>query len=53
LRKFFYICREMIYLVRTERMWLLAIALLFLSILALVVYQVTPLAVVTFIYAGI
>lgn len=53
MRKLLYIIREMLYLVRQERLYSLAAVLLLLTVVAFFVYQVTPISVVTFIYAGI
>lgn len=53
MRKLIYIVREMVYLIRKERLWLLGFVLILLCLVAIVVYQVTPITVVTFIYAGI
>ncbi len=53
MRKLLYIVREMIYLMRRERLWLLGFVLFALCLVAIIVYQVTPITVVTFIYAGI
>ncbi|MFH1466525.1 MAG: hypothetical protein ABIO70_19225 [Pseudomonadota bacterium] len=53
MKKILYMVREMIYLVRQERLYALALLLLLLAVVAVLVYQVTPLTVVTFIYAGI
>jgi hypothetical protein len=52
-KKTLYILREMIFLIRTRRLWLLAIILLVLCFVSFFVYQVTPATIVTFIYAGI
>lgn len=53
MRKILYIAREMIVLMRRERLWLLSFVLLMLCLVAIIVFQVTPITVVTFIYAGI
>jgi hypothetical protein len=53
MRKLLYILREMIYLMRKEKLYALAVVLFVLILVALFVYQITPVAVVTFIYAGI
>ncbi len=53
MRKFVYIVREMIHLMRKERLWVLSFVLLVLCLVAVIVFQVTPITVVTFIYAGI
>lgn len=53
MRKMLYIFRQTVRLLVRERLWTLSIALLALVLVAFLVYQVTPVAVVTFIYAGI
>ena len=53
MRKLLYILREMIYLMHKEKLYVLAVVLFVLILVALFVYQITPVAVVTFIYAGI
>lgn len=45
--------REMWGLVREQRLWFLAPVLLTLVLLSLLVYQVGPTVVITFIYAGV
>jgi len=53
MRKMLYILKEVVRLIRRERLWTLAFVLLALVLVTFLVYQVTPVAVVTFIYAGI
>jgi hypothetical protein len=53
LRKILYILRESLYLVRRERLWVLGAVFVLLAVVAFFVYQVTPITVVSFIYAGI
>lgn len=53
MKKLLYILKEVFRLVRQERLWSLTVVLVLLAVVAFFVYQVTPVAVVTFIYAGI
>lgn len=53
MRKIVRIVREMLYLIRHQRLYAMAAVLLLLALVTFLVYQVTPLTVVTFIYAGI
>ncbi len=53
MNKTLYILREMFYLIRKERLYALAFLLLVLCLVTFLVYQVTPVTIVTFIYAGI
>lgn len=53
MRKLLYILREVFRLIRQERLYSLTFVLVVLAVVAFFVYQVTPVAVVTFIYAGI
>lgn len=53
MRKILYILRESFYLIRQERLWVLSAVFLLLVVAAFFVYQVTPITVVSFIYAGI
>ncbi len=53
MRKMWYILTEMLYLMRNERMYILFLIFLATLLVAILVYQVTPVAVVTFIYAGV
>ncbi len=53
MRKILYIVKEAFYLVRKERLWALSVVFLLLAVVAVIVYQVTPITVVSFIYAGI
>ena len=53
MRKLWYISTEMLYLMRKERLYLLALIFLALLLVAFFVYHVTPVAIVTFVYAGI
>ena len=53
MRKIIYLVRELFYLIRKDRLYLLAAVFLFLVFLTVLVYQLTPAAVVTFIYAGV
>lgn len=53
MNKTLYILREMFYLIRTRRLWVLAFVLLVLCAVSFFVFQVTPVTIVTFIYAGI
>jgi hypothetical protein len=53
MRKLWYITREMVYLMRQQQLYVLALIFLVLILVAFFVYQVTPLAIVTFVYAGI
>jgi len=52
MKKLVYVMREMMQLIRRNRIWFLAPILLALVILAFIVYSVGPAVVVTFIYAG-
>lgn len=51
--KMWYIFKEMLYLMKNERMYILFFIFLAMLMVAILVYQVTPVAVVTFIYAGV
>jgi hypothetical protein len=53
MRRILYLMKEMFYLIRKERLYSLALILMVLLIVAFFVYQVTPIAIVTFVYAGI
>jgi hypothetical protein len=53
MKKMLYILTHIARLVVRERLWALSFILLALALVAFLVYQVTPVAVVTFIYAGI
>jgi hypothetical protein len=53
MRKLLYLVRELVYLVRKDRLYLLSAVFLFLVLLTVIVYQLAPAAVVTFIYAGV
>jgi len=53
MRKILYILKETWYLIRKERIYFLAFLLLMLCLVSFLVYQVTPVTVITFIYAGI
>lgn len=53
MRKLHYILVQTVRLIVRERLWTLSVVLLALALVAFLVYQVTPVAVVTFIYAGI
>jgi len=48
-----YLIKEMWYLVRQEKLYMLALLFFFLAVVAFFVYKVTPITVVTFIYAGV
>jgi hypothetical protein len=52
MKKFMYILKEMLQLIRRNQVWFLAPILIALVILAFIVYSVGPAVVVTFIYAG-
>ena len=53
MKKTLYVLREMLYLIRTRRLWVLGFVLLVLCLVSFFVFQVTPVTIVTFIYAGI
>ncbi len=53
MRKIVYILKEAWYLIRQEKLWVLSAVFLLLAVVAFFVYQVTPITVVSFIYAGI
>lgn len=53
MKKILYLLREGWYLVRSERLYSLAFLLLLLCLVSFLVYQVTPITIITFIYAGI
>ena len=53
MKKTLYIIKEMLYPIRTRRIYALAFLLLVLCAVSFFVYQVTPVTIVTFIYAGI
>jgi len=51
--KLTYIVKELVYLIRKERLFMLTFILLVLAAVAFFVYHVTPITIATFIYAGI
>jgi hypothetical protein len=53
MRKILYLLSETWYLIRKERLYALALLLVVLCLVTFLVYQVTPITVVTFIYAGV
>ncbi len=53
MKKTLYILREMLHLIRSQRLYLLAFVLLLLCVISFFVYQVTPITIITFIYAGV
>ena len=53
MRKILYILRETWYLIRREKLYFLGFLLVMLVLVSFLVYQVTPVTVITFIYAGI
>ncbi len=53
MKKTLYIIKEMFYLIRSRRIYTLAFLLLVMCAVSFFVYQVTPVTIVTFIYAGI
>ena len=53
MRKLIYLVKEMWYLMKKERLYALGFVLLVLLIAAFLVYQVTPVAIISFVYAGI
>ena len=52
MRKIWYIVKEMGYLIRTRKLYFIAPTLIILALLAFLVYQLGPSAILTFIYAG-
>ena len=53
MRKLLYIFKEMLYLMRKERLYILAFLFMVLLMVAVLVYHVTPVAIISFVYAGI
>jgi len=53
MKKILYILRETWFLIRKEKLYFLGFLLFALVLVSFIVYQVTPVTVITFIYAGI
>ena len=53
MKKILYILKEMLYMIRKEKLFFLLPIFIALALLAFLIYQIGPAIVVTFIYAGI
>ncbi|MDO8602284.1 MAG: hypothetical protein Q7O04_00345 [Candidatus Omnitrophota bacterium] len=53
MKKFWYILKEMFYMIRTHKLYFLAPLFLLFVILALLVFYIGPSVIISFIYAGI
>ena len=53
MEKVLYIFRELFYLISRHKIYFLAPIFITLAVLAVLVYQIGPAAIVTFLYAGI
>jgi hypothetical protein len=53
MKKILYILKEMFYLIKSHKLYLLCPILIILAILAFLVYYIGPAVIVSFIYAGV
>jgi hypothetical protein len=53
MKKILYILKEMLYLIKNHKLYILCPILIILAILAFLVYYIGPAVIVSFIYAGV
>jgi hypothetical protein len=53
MKKIFFILKEMLFMLKKHKLYIVAPVFILLALLAILIYQVGPAVIITFIYAGI